>query len=499
MAVDDYNGLQLDLGQLDESDFLQNMHLPPDNEGGIYSRFFKDHKNVTYSQTCLNRISRQPDNQQFVYTAHNSESYRYDLLLYSFLSTRTPEVKIKDEYINNAQISWTHNLGHGIIPSGGIYYNNDCAQAIGTHILDHNLQHNEKQGAGKREWHIQNIGSIPALEDWNTALPEVPLTIPQTYSFAERHTTAIPLFRRSSLDRVRFIYNFELDILKLLNMRIRAELKDADGYTIRDEDGNIEYGEWKVVKPNKKLIDCETDEFPIPQMYGRYSIITDDEKESLKDKDLVYYLEDNIAVPPGDACIMGKRKTLGMDSLEPVKYIFYMAQHTDAVKYGFGSNYTTNPFDLENGYSPISSIKSIDHGSTLRMKETERHIYNTDQYYLGKSAAFEEGYNQIYFGYGDKLGRSDSGIMTTSSTQIVLKLGETDPYALSSYFSNNDDDNNEIDINNVIMENENENNSQLDTYFVHLFMVVTRRIIFSPDKPVIMSSVKNKSLIQDLQ
>lgn len=389
--------------------FQREIHDPKDENEGITSNFFREfHKTTWYTHLPI-KLKCSPNENELIYTANNT----FDFLLYTYMRQNFPALRVKKELQGKCEICWPHNLGTNIVINAQFKYDDDTPQTIDSVWYDIYPQFYMKPGF--RNHYNGCVGNIPALENWSTFLPEYTTNAPQPWYYCRDITLAVPLFY-CTLSTVTHHYKMRTKISELLRMRVRKNIDD----------------DWTEIPCNLKYIDGAgaTGTLKIPELWGRYAYLTDEEREFNRcQTERVYYIEDIVAAESINQGNFGNNVPIELDCKTPCKAIFWVAESLKARKNRNYSNYTTNPDNLYEGWNPVQKVSLVYSGSPRLENMDSDHFDRMESYYHFPSPPEEPGYNAYSFAMDSRSLDADIGIvMDGLKTKLVVSLGNSNPY-----------------------------------------------------------------------
>ena len=445
--------------------FQKEQYLPKNDTELVGTRFSLDFEKKAQGNHIKIRLEQMPvKDGEVKYTA----SKKFDNLWKLEAHVTLLPIKVKEEYKKTVTICYHHNLGHNILYEGECKLDNEHYQALDSVYMDLHSQFFVK----KRELYNRMIGNIPCLEEWNTELPGLPLIVPQPYSFSRNTRVSIPLLK-STNNTVTFEYKVRTKLTDLLRMRVL--LKD---------------GTYKILPVcNLKYLDTRNaTSIPIPEMWGRYSEMTDEERNWRKSIDMktgepnkqIIYIEDVEKVSSKNPISIGTKETLPLAGGAPAKHIFWMASLTDA---GF-SNYTTNKNDLYRGYNPCAKA-SIKYGSSDRVEEANNCHFDLSECYdfSWENTPCEAGYNVHTYTFNpNDIQNADTAVnLKECGATLTVLLGDTNPFINKDEEKEYYNDDGEVIPIEALEDHQDE--SKKDKFIVHVRTIVTRKLeIFWNDK-----------------
>jgi hypothetical protein len=423
------NVLKLDIDSLTE--FQKELHEPipgsdpKDPKNHIKSRFSCHVEKSAWSAHTKSKMSYSVEEGEVIYTS----SKKYDVLFGSELSIKLLPIKVKEGCKDTVQICYPHNPGHNICGRGELKVDDEHHQTIDTVWLDIHSQYFMKNGAGKRDLYNRMVGNLPCLEQWNTELPSVPLLVPQPYYYSRNTKVALRTLR-SSMNVVKHHYKMRTKINDIIRMRVRSIIGV-------NEQGEEEYGEWKKCVCNLSYLDIPNNmkEIPIPELRGKYAIMSDSEREWNKFDPVtkepvkhIIYTEDIFTATSNNPTPTGDTDIIPLQCIAPASQIHWVAQQVDFPKYNNYSNYTTDKESVYYGFNPCV-LADLKYGAAYRyeglnVEDTEC----SSAWYHGYSAPCESGYNTIPLNYNSgNLNVDTSVVLNPLNATLHVKLGDSNP------------------------------------------------------------------------
>ena len=442
------------------SAFQQILHFPASEDEEIDSRFSYQFKKTSWSTHLPEKLKASSSEGSITYTANS----KFDFLLHSYLMHKLPAYRVMEGYRNTIQIAWPHNVAHNISKGAHLRFDDDSAQKLNNVWIDIHSQFFMKPGF--RDHYNIMVGNIPFLEDWSEFLPAYPVICPQPWYYARHEAVAIPLFL-CSLSRVTHTYTVRTKLSEILRMRAYDRKTNS----------------WREIPCNWKYLEGvnEQESLPYPEMWGRYTRITDAEREWRRSLPHEVYSEDVIAITTDNASQFGSSVPVNLHSDAPVKGMFWVAENTDASRLNNFSNYTTNTADLFKGWNPVKNI-TLTYGGVTRISTMEHdHFDRAEPWYKFPSPPSEPGYNAYSFGYDTTSLMADVGVVLDGlDARLSCILGNNDPF-LSKIIDRRRSRVDETDdlIPEETIENTPTNNKRSPNFEIHVLLLVTRMIRFT--------------------
>lgn len=455
------NVLKLDRDSI--SSFQKELYNADKNNPLIGSRFSLDIEKSSQSNHMKVKLDQVPGREgQIVYTA----SKKFDSLFKLEAHIPLFPIHVKEKFAKTVSICYPHNLGHNILPMGECKIDDEHIEYLDSIWMDIYSQYFVE----KRDLYNRMIGNIPCLEDWTNELPGIPLIVPQPYSFTRKTQVALPLYK-SSANTVTFEYKIRTKLTDLIRMRV---LKPD--------------GEYKEIKCNLKYLEYKSETLPVPEMWGRYSEITEEERNWRKSRDeitgeptkQIIYIDDVDSTCSKNPKTIGTADVIPLESLSPAKHIFWVASLID----GNYSNYTTNRTDVYRGWNPCA-FSGIKYGGSDRVEESGHEHFDLSECYdfSWPNTPKEEGYNTHTYTFNPiNIQPADTAvILKKCGASLNITLGDTNPFLKSEPDEDHTDENGEL-IPIEALENEHEKYNR-DKYIIHVRTLVARKMeVFWDDK-----------------
>nr|QBK89966.1 MAG: major capsid protein [Pithovirus LCPAC101] len=422
----------------------------------------------------------------------------FNMLKAIYQSVELPAIKVKPKFENTIQVSWCHNVMHNINEKGVLLIDNIPLQTINTIYLDVWSQLYMRFGAGFRELYDEMVGSQKTdTGKWINEMPSFKMQCPQPYYFSSDISKALPLFLVSSMSRITFQYNYKLNYSQLIRMRAREPLnieevtearrnynkynnlpnpksKNGEGEGEQIIIPEIKWSEWKCIPYNHTYLESVTSrhKIPLPEMWGRYTMIHDDELEwrreskrvieelinnddlddvNLDEENIIidpnqYYTQDMILCTNEDLYHYGDVPSISLDCKTQAYQYVVLAQNIDGLVYNNRSNYTTDIYDVENGHNPVK-LMGEKYKNEVRVPKMESYHYDrVEPWYTCRSAPNNRGFNVRTISHNPFGVHPDIGMTYDYvNSQVVVSLDDTNPwinkFSKSNGINNENEDN----------------------------------------------------------
>lgn len=464
------NVCKLDINTM--TDFQRELHFPPDGakESKISSVFSYQIQLSSWGTHIPVRMDCTTNSENHEFNVDPN----FDYLMSTTFRQKIPPIVLNDKYKSRGyEICWPHNLGHVLCEHGEFRCDSGLSGIVNTQILDCHAQFFMKKGAGFREKYMNMIGSVPALEEWNTELPGRTIKVPQPWSYGMDPSWAVPLCR-SSKSRWMHTYKFKREILKVLRVRRKKE------------DGSYKY--LKAKAAFFKNIKSDSDQLDQPELWARYAVVNEFERENVRSNPEYpspMYFTDFVHQKLPNKVSYGTYADVTTDEIQPCVGFMFVAQNCASLAKGNPCNYTTNSDDVKRGFHPISTV-SMSHGTAHRFNEIPSDLFSDEEAWYGfPSAPCEPG----YFGCSltHEIGRAIIDIgksLSAINTKFKFKIDNTDPNLRLDYIrkqkNGGDEDEDLDDVDEELTEDATShigsNVTGNDLFYIHMiFMVVRKR------------------------
>lgn len=377
---------------------------------GVSTIFQHRFKKISWYTPIKEKLESLGEGEIITYSANNS----YDHLFKTFLDLLLPALRIKSKYADKYRMAWTHNIGINIAPEAKLSANDiplNGFDSVGHDIL---CQFGYHVKPGFKKHHLISIGSIPKLEQWTTFLPAHPLNVLQPFYYMHANHLALPLLG-SSTYTFKHTYKLRRRILDLLRMQKYNEKTST----------------WVDIKPNHQVVEGIKDKdalLMVPQLWGRYARITDEERNWYKECESEYscYYSDFVVADDKNRKFYGDTAEIFLKSATPTKAIFWVCENLKASRYNNYSNYTTNAENVERGWNPSEKYK-ITYASSTRVDETSIDHAEREEAWEFPRAPWEPGYNAVTFCNNPFSIDGEASVdLQNNNASLVVTLGNTD-------------------------------------------------------------------------
>jgi len=450
----------------------------PKDEPHLDSRFAGEIAHRSLGGHVAQKLEASYTNKDFVsYTV----STQFDNLIGLKAVINLIPIKVKDKYKRHVEICYHHNIGHNILYEGECLINKKHYAYVDSCYSDmHSQMLADISSDNERRLYARRIGAIPCLERWNTYLPGLPLSPPQAFHFAKDTRVSIPILKGES--KITFEYKTRLRIVDLLRMRVKVTPKD----------GSEPYYTETKVKMKYLDIRGKLTEIPVPELWGRYSDMSDPERNWRKSvnkktgeptRQIIYY-EDIDKLSSKNEISSGAQVEIKLVGTGAAKHVLWVAQHKDA---GL-SNYTTNKDNVYEGWNPC--VKSGMYYSTAERVPDLSHEHHSIDIMTDlkwPTTPTEEGYNAHTYNFVPKnINTCDTAVVLKEcGASLVVRIGNSDPFLHENCDDEEDADvSGDNSIESIPIEAVEESRSDVkDKFMLHVRMIVIRKMeVYWSDK-----------------
>ncbi len=392
----------------------------------VISIFYHEYRKTTWYSSFPERLKRIANENEITF----SVNLTYHQLLYVYMREVFPAIRVKKEFQNRVQMCWPHNLATNFTTRAKLLFDDDDPQTIDSVWYDIASQYFMK--AGFRDHYNISVGNVPALEEWTDYLPVYPTDIIQPFNLGYDPSRSLPLYYFASISRISYHYTLRNKVEELLRMRVKVR-----------EDPKTKEVVWKNITVNYKYIEGEscstTARLPLPELWGRYAYLGDDElnwfkgcifsdaKNPTPGKQIIH-LDRVIACDANDSMTYGERVPIDITSKTPVKALFWVAENMTAHENRNFSNFTSNTDNIYKGWSPIGKT-SLSYGGEDRLRDIESdHTERVECWNHLPSAPCEAGYNVHCISNEPISPDATVGvILNGNAAKLTVELANTDP------------------------------------------------------------------------
>lgn len=407
----------------------------------------------------------------------------FHYLQYVVLRQKLPAIRVLPQFSEQIRICWPHNPGSNVVPHAVFKINEDTVQTLTAPSYDA-LNQFELQPAGFRNHYDLCIGNRPFLEEWAELLPEYTTNFIVPWGFSRHESQAIPLLL-CSMDKITMTFTVRNKLTEMLRMQQKSK----------------KTGEWIDIPPRPQVIEgCGTN-LPVPELSGRFSLISDEElnyhRHGWNVPDPIakaqwenlhtYYTRNFIPVKSPNPLPFGKTEELGIICNTPCLKLYWMGENVSAQKMNNYSNYTSNTKNLYDGYN-VCGTTTLSHSGQSRIKDLNVDFFDKiEPWKTCKSAPTEAGYNTYSFS-NDSMGLdAEVGLIFKGlDAKFSVQLENSNPFLKPIDTKNNSSNPLEeiVDDDEIPVVAPTHNRPDEPTFTIHLLLLVLRKLTFQPLDPI---------------
>lgn len=369
----------------------------------INSRFYRPFmKSTWYSSVSEKMTIISSTDTEVVYKINPV----YHYLFYSYMRFHIPKIETtSDRY----QIAFTNEPSTSMVIRASLRQDNIVIQELDEYTININNHFFQTEGAGKRELIRKYSGDNDEMTNWHTMIDKQVLNVEHPWYYSTDHALAYPLLFNEEEPRTEHRYEFRRKISDLLRVR---ELQQD--------------GVWRVVNLDQRHINIPIDtQIPIPELWGKYAIISDDEKMEIESECKEHYrnfwVKDFISCDPGQTCSFGATVKADIQSEYPCLAMFWSVENRNSYFSNNHSNYTAEVEDPINGFDPIIKCR-LKYGNLERIIPSESDHFTISQIrHHTPSAPYKNGFHFYPFSWYPLSNQSDIAIIFDSKMKVVLE------------------------------------------------------------------------------
>ncbi len=438
--------------------------------------------------------------------------HAFDYLCTSNLVTQFPAMAVKEKVKNVIRIAWCNHPGVAVYRSANCKLDTGHLQTCDNVALRIHLNYLRKKSFPLDRL-MEMTGNVSAMVEFNDRLPKYTSSVPQAWLYGRTSETAFPLFRCEEGKKTNYLkhnYTFMLKINDLLRMQALDYERDDKGVPIKDSNDCFVYNKdnrWRDMPVNLKWLEGNytlRSKIPIPRLRARYSKITKIEKNNIlkscnkekhknnkeneydsKGRKAVHEIpfDDYKAFDAPNPTTFDSNATVEIESNEPTRALFWVAESQEALKYNCHGNYTTCPTNLFEGQNPCEKY-TFTVGGKPKAVEMPCDANFDEEYHLFGTSPFEIGYNVMSISYEPSSVDNTKGSIYSSSRStkgnLVVRISNKDPYHIED--SNKDENAGEME---VLQEMEHLNlvsNKSSMEFILKARALISKKITFFVDK-----------------
>lgn len=447
------------------SEYQKSLYHDIDNKNNEVTNtpFYAQYQRSFFNVQTRVKMSSVDEGSSVVYTLPHEHHY----LMYTYMVTKFPSIRVKPEYQKRVQICWPHNLGTSHVLSASFRHDTLDIQSFDNLWYDINSQYLIKPTI--RDLYDIGMGNIKAIEGWSSHLPAYPCVVPQPFYYSKLLNLAFPVGLCDPKSKITHRFNFRLKIGDLLRMRCR-------------KDETLPWTE--VDKVNFEYLEGASDKSVLstPELWARCASVTKEELSWNRSREVImHYIENVVSVNSPNPAKTGATIDLPIVSTNACQAFFWVAENVSASKLHNYSNYTTNHSNAYHGYDPIESW-SLKYGTQSRIDSLESyHNSIIEPMFHARSTPNISGYHMACMGSNLNGLEIDSTLALGKLNAVIsVKIGSPDPFAIVDGKGSDDidylkRDNKTSEKSSSLIHNEAQNNE----YLPKVRLLIMRRLTFT--------------------
>lgn len=454
-------GLELNDMRLTESQKdlhgLYDINGVPNNEI-VESIFYSEIIKTARAPHITLQLPFKEEGDKYFYDTHKD----FHFLAFSYMIQGLPKIVVKRESRENFQICWCLNLGLNIANEQELSSDTGRIQKFDQHWNNMFFQDYFPE-LWDRSHFDKIIGNLPFLTNWHSYLPKYNIMVPQAWDYCMHDHKALKLFKAKE-SVIRHSYRMKKTIFSLLRCRMKVD------------------GEWKEIPARKETealikrhIDFETHLLPKPQLWGRYYKVRQDELENADYPD-TSYIYDVINSDSTNPVAIDSNTYVELDSQEPCTAIHFALENTIATQTNNHSNYTTNPTDIMEGWSPLSTV-NLSYGNSSKYTYDSVHVEHAFPLFNRRTHS-QSGYYYLPIEHrGGTTGTSTTCVFKGNNAKLTFALADTDPF-LDTLDDTSDGDTDDLAQLLSIGATSTDTVVKKDTFNVRVRLCVTKKAVY---------------------
>ncbi|AYV86267.1 MAG: divergent major capsid protein [Solumvirus sp.] len=453
---------RLELLSLNE--YQKSLYHDKEVKGETTTPFYTSYSKPFFNVQTRVKMQGTTEGSVIVYTL----PHEHHFLVYTYMVTKFPSIRVHPDYRGRVEICWPHNLGTSHIINGCFSHDTLDIQLIDNLWYDTSGQYLIKPSI--RELYDNAIGNIPALEDWSGHLPAYTCAVPQPFYYTKFPGLAFPIGLCDPKSKITHRFNLRLKIGDLLRMRCRQG-KDSPWSEVTPINFNYLEG-----VTNKSALDT-------PELWARCASVTKDELSWNQERNIItHYIENVISVDSPNPVKSGTAVNLPIETQSACRAIFWVAENVNATKLHNYSNYTTDISSCYRGHDPIKSI-SLKYGTHAKIDSLESHHNSIiEPMFHAKSAPNMFGFHMSCIGHNIDTTEIDSTLaLGALKSMMIINISTPDPFLIVDSKSTDDldylkKDNKTPERSLTLMSKTGSTECE---YLPKIRLLITRRLIFT--------------------
>lgn len=356
--------------------FQKNYHFTKNSDQTIYSTFDNEIHNTTwYAKSDIATTLKKDGEYSFPV-----DSAFYHALLKSTLMFDLPAVHLRPEYVDDYEIAYCYNVGTNLIKRVEFNPGKIIQTLSGTQFLDVYGQFFAK----KRKNYFRGIGRVPQLTTFKKSLPQYHLVIRLPFWYSADNTTAFPLiFCRDK--NVQITCSLHTDLTSFIRLRHKV----GEGVTGPDIYDGYRYIKGDQVKHYLTIED--PDIMKTVTLVNKYGLMNSSTLDDFR-ANTSYLIRNTVCCPKRG--IFERKQSISEDLKcnNPALAWFVTVANLKALEYNNYSNYTTNPFSINEGYLPIGKIDIRYDATTIRIEDIGASYFDIEEADHFPKAPIDIGY-----------------------------------------------------------------------------------------------------------
>ncbi len=515
MADKSSHTIEITKAELDNLSSKQrdDFHFDPSKGDSPFSIFHAEFEKPTWYAHNMSEVSVENKNEATSSLTYEAD-HAFDYICTSNLVTTFPALAVAENVKKVIKIAWTNHPGVAVHKTANCKLNTDHLQECDNVSMNIFLNYLRKKSFPEGRL-MEMTGNVPSMVEFSDRLPNYKTSVPQPWLYARTSETAFPLFRceeGKKINKLRHNYTFMLEICKLLRMQALDYERDDNGKPVTDDNGKYLYNtdnRWVDIPVNLKYIVGNytlKSKIQTPALRARYAKITKVEKnnilKSCGSKDDPNNIKDNKLYDskgrkavhempfddfkPFDApnpTTFDSNATVEVESNEPCRALFWVAENQEALKYNCHGNYTTVPTDIYSGQNPCEMYSFTVGGKHKTLELTSDANYD-EEYHLFGTSPYDIGYNVMAISYEPASVDNTKGSIYSSSRStkgnLIVRISNKDPYHIDDLSKN--DTANESEVLNEMERLNIDNNKTTMSFILKARALLAKKIIFYVDK-----------------
>lgn len=322
---------------------------------GQYSIFFDEIRPVyCYSLGWIELKMTGAQGKGSIITYTLTESF--DFMMYVFSNIKIPAMRVKDEYADNFEFCFTHNIAQVMIESGVMEIDSREIQTIDMNYMMCDDGYLRKPGFD--ETYEECSGNIDELIEFSTSHGSYEINPLHPYFMARHSSQSLPIYRLPSDSVITFTYTFRRELSELIRLRQRQP-----------------DGSYKYLPVNHADLARIIEGYPSDGMIENPSIhacmarITEGEITEFGKEfpEIDYHIENVTSYTDNDDKKYGQIASCQPKLTYPCKAIYILTENITSSSLNNRANFSTDIHDLMKGDHPIEYVE-LKFGDKVKIK-----------------------------------------------------------------------------------------------------------------------------------